>query len=52
MQRLMTETEQFAEQTGKDIVDELVAAYKMKRSVEKNALCDVLEKHELGPKQL
>ncbi|HIZ72278.1 MAG TPA: RNA polymerase sigma factor RpoD [Candidatus Gallimonas intestinavium] len=51
-QRLMTETEQIAEQKVKEIVDGLVAAYKMKGSVSTNALCDVLEKHDLGPNQI
>ena len=48
----MTETEQIAEQKVKEIVDGLVAAYKMKGSVSTNALCDVLEKHDLGPNQI
>ena len=41
-----------SEQKVTEIVDGLVAAYKMKGSVSTNALCDVLEKYDLGPNQI
>ena len=41
-----------AEQKVTEIIDGLVAAYKMKGSVSTNALCDVLEKYDLGPNQI
>ena len=41
-----------SEQKVTEIIDGLVAAYKMKGSVSTNALCDVLEKYDLGPNQI
>ncbi len=41
-----------SEQKVTEIVEGLVAAYKMKGSVSTNALCDVLEKYDLGPNQI
>ncbi len=44
--------EERAERRVTEIVDGLISAYKMKGSVSTNALCDVLEKYDLGPNQI
>lgn len=44
--------EQRADQRVGEVIDGLVSAYKMKGSISTNALCDVLEKYDLGPNQI
>ena len=40
------------EQKLEDIVNAIIAAYKMKGSISTNALCDALEKYDLSPAQI